>query len=116
SGMASPSAPDADIALAIGTMYGAGLPALAGRAAIEEGVGLLGAAGTPGVIGEISVPAGAKFGTTTFGDAMHLGLPKALERAFPEAEFTFNVKRGQTGVDVTRIEPGSLGPDWGHAE
>ncbi len=49
---------------------------------------------------ESAPPPGLKFGTTSFGNAMHQLFPDFMRSMFPTTEFEFNVGPGQRGPDA----------------
>lgn len=66
-----------------------------------SGLALGGAeAAGPELIGSFDVPAGLRFGTTTFGNYAHEAVANVLRGLYPEANFVMRVLPGQTGVDV----------------
>ena len=87
-----------------GGIIGGMLAEAAGPEAVPEGI-LLGAKigdwiTGPEQIGSFPVPEGLKFGTTAFGNCAHLATADLLQNLYPDANFAFGVRPGQTGVDV----------------
>jgi RHS repeat-associated protein len=62
----------------------------------------------PEQIGSFPVPGGLNFGTTTFGNYAHLAVADLLQAQYPDANFAFSVRRGQTGVDVEVLGQSSI--------
>jgi hypothetical protein len=54
------------------------------------------------------------FGTTAFGNKMHLKFKSFLKKLFPKTEFAFNVRPGQTGPDA--VVTGGTYPGFSRAE
>ena len=62
----------------------------------------------PTLLGKVTPPANANPGTTTFGNRMHEQIAEMLRAKFPGVKFKFNIKPGQTGVDIV-VPPQSEG-------
>lgn len=94
------------IGIPIATAAILGLEALA--PAIATWLGLGGAAGVgtaariagPRFFGSFRVPQGLKFGTAKFGDYAHKAIEQMLRKRYPDVNFIFRTRPGQTWVDV----------------
>ena len=69
----------------------------------------------PEEIGSFPVPDSLRFGTTTFGNYAHSQIVNLLQSQYPNADFDFNVRPGQTGVDVEvgQTSIGAVGFQYG---
>jgi len=70
---------------------------LGGRAA---GVGATAEVVGPRFFGSFAVPEGMKFGTTRFGNYAHYAIEQLLRQRYPDVNFIFRTRPGQTWLDV----------------
>jgi len=88
-----------------------GNAALRGRAAAVSETSLASAQ----LIGKVSPPEGV-FGTTTFGNAMHLQIADFLQQKYPGVSFRFAVRPGERGIDVEVLGRGSVTTGYRYAD
>jgi hypothetical protein len=62
-----------------------------------------------GLIGTVEPPSGLVFGTTSYGNYMHAAIADWFAENYPDRDFDFRVRPGQTGIDIEYLR----GPDPG---
>jgi len=67
-------------------------------------------------LSSFKVPKNLQFGTATFGNYAHEEIAKQLEDMFPDVLFEFNIRPGETGVDVIVPEEAASRVGFEYAE
>jgi hypothetical protein len=67
------------------------------------------------LLGRVTAPP-ATLGPAPFGNKMHKEIVDWLQQEYPNTNFQFKIKPGETGIDVEVISGGKGGPPWKYAE